>query len=377
MFHPFWWAGSNVLFELTFTSAVDQIYELRNEVGERIAEAQQTNQEGATFEKVLSVPDLQPGFYVLVITGPKGVFTLTFNEFPKPIDSDGDGILDPFDNCPTLAEDIDGVRDGDGCPEGSADIDGDFIIDTSDNCVDTHNTPQLDTDNDGRGDACDCAFDNPTAWAAPLEIEDLTWPSKFEMNWSPTGDPGTVYEIIRSTLDDLPMTANGSDTCLVGNLFGTSYQDGEVPQAGGYRYNVRGRSACGVSPLSGTRGTAADCSAQSCAHPRCTEGTNLFAGCDTCVTTICAADSYCCDTAWDSICVGRVLSDCGLATCADNGSSCPHDVCTTGSKLVNGCDSAGNNCVASVCDLDPYCCDVEWDDFCRSTVEIACGATCE
>ncbi len=214
-------------------------------------------------------------------------------------------------------------------------------------------------------------------WDQPLEIEDLTWPSKFEMNWSPTGDAGTVYEIIRSTLDDFPVTADGSDICLVGNLLGTSYQDVDVPQVGGYGYNVRGRNACGVSPLGGGRGTAADCSTQSCGHSKCDAGVNLFAGCDTCVAEICTADSYCCNTAWDSICVGRVLSDCGLATCADNGSSCVHDVCTAGPALVTGCDVGGLDCVTSVCDQDPYCCDKEWDDLCRLTVEATCGATCE
>jgi hypothetical protein len=37
----------------------------------------------------------------------------------------------------------------------------------------------------------------------------------------------------------------------------------------------------------------------------------LTSTCDPCVTKICAADSYCCKTKWDSVCVGEVGSICG------------------------------------------------------------------
>ena len=37
----------------------------------------------------------------------------------------------------------------------------------------------------------------------------------------------------------------------------------------------------------------------------------LVSGCDPCATKICAADSYCCGTKWDSVCVGEVASVCG------------------------------------------------------------------
>jgi len=48
-----------------------------------------------------------------------------------------------------------------------------------------------------------------------------------------------------------------------------------------------------------------------CAHSICTTGGKLASGCDPCVTSICAADSFCCVTSWDSICVGEVSSICG------------------------------------------------------------------
>jgi hypothetical protein len=49
----------------------------------------------------------------------------------------------------------------------------------------------------------------------------------------------------------------------------------------------------------------------SCAHAICTSGTRLQSSCDPCVTQICAMDAYCCNTRWDSSCVGEVSSICG------------------------------------------------------------------
>lgn len=48
----------------------------------------------------------------------------------------------------------------------------------------------------------------------------------------------------------------------------------------------------------------------SCAHDACETGLALDAQCDSCVGQICAYDSYCCGTQWDSICVGYVISIC-------------------------------------------------------------------
>ncbi len=81
----------------------------------------------------------------------------------KPGDSDGDGILDPYDKCPDQPEDRDGFQDNDGCPD--PDNDGDGILDAEDKCPndaedkdgfqDYDGCPDLDNDNDGIPDNLD------------------------------------------------------------------------------------------------------------------------------------------------------------------------------------------------------------------------------
>ncbi|MFP2902783.1 OmpA family protein, partial [Corallococcus sp. 4LFB] len=51
---------------------------------------------------------------------------------PAPVDTDGDGLPDPEDRCPTAAEDTDGFEDEDGCPDPDNDKDG--IADAADAC---------------------------------------------------------------------------------------------------------------------------------------------------------------------------------------------------------------------------------------------------
>jgi len=78
-------------------------------------------------------------------------------------DTDGDGIPDTKDQCPTNKEDVDGFEDGDGCPDPDNDQDG--IPDGKDKCPnkaedrdgfqDTDGCPDGDNDGDGIPDGQD------------------------------------------------------------------------------------------------------------------------------------------------------------------------------------------------------------------------------
>jgi outer membrane protein OmpA-like peptidoglycan-associated protein len=92
------------------------------------------------------------------------------------LDSDGDGVPDTRDRCPTELEDRDGFGDNDGCPD--PDNDGDGIADGQDACPDkagpkeNDGCPDTDTDDvPDNGDDCPdqagppenngCPYDNP------------------------------------------------------------------------------------------------------------------------------------------------------------------------------------------------------------------------
>ncbi len=84
-------------------------------------------------------------------------------------DTDGDGILDSKDKCPTDPEDKDGFQDTDGCPD--LDNDNDGVLDAADRCrdiaediddfEDNDGCPDEDNDKDGLKDLEDNCPDQP------------------------------------------------------------------------------------------------------------------------------------------------------------------------------------------------------------------------
>ena len=81
------------------------------------------------------------------------------------VDTDHDGLPDPTDQCPTDPEDVDGFADTDGCPD--PDNDGDTVLDGVDQCRDQAGTvandgcPEPDSDADGILDRIDVCPKEP------------------------------------------------------------------------------------------------------------------------------------------------------------------------------------------------------------------------
>jgi hypothetical protein len=87
---------------------------------------------------------------------------------------------------------------------------------------------------------------------------------------------------------------------------------------------------------------------------------------------VCMQDAYCCDTAWDQVCVDEVASfmcgDCGGGMMPPGASSC----CSA--QMGPGCDDP--MIADCVCAIDDFCCSTQWDATCAIFVALfACG-TC-
>ena len=113
---------------------------------------------------------------ILASTYGRGLFSVTL-DISKD-DKDADGIVDSFDNCPDTynpkQEDTDRDSIGDKCDD---DDDNDGILDGVDNCPKVANPLQTDMDKDQKGDDCDDNLDTT------IKLKDLT-PKGF----SPNGD---------------------------------------------------------------------------------------------------------------------------------------------------------------------------------------------
>jgi len=98
-----------------------------------------------------------------------GTVTVVAPPPPDVPDTDGDGLRDPDDACPSEPEDVDAFEDEDGCPEPDNDRDG--ILDLEDRCPldaedadgfeDGDGCPELDNDRDGILDDPDHCPDEP------------------------------------------------------------------------------------------------------------------------------------------------------------------------------------------------------------------------
>ncbi|MBN1773820.1 MAG: thrombospondin type 3 repeat-containing protein, partial [Deltaproteobacteria bacterium] len=104
-------------------------------------------------------------------------------------DADGDGVADPFDNCPTIhnpaQEDADGDGLGDPC---DPDVDGDGLSNADDRCPSVADPAQRDSDGDGIGDPCDPDRDGDGVYDADDGCPDVPNPDQRDSDGDGIGD---------------------------------------------------------------------------------------------------------------------------------------------------------------------------------------------
>ncbi|MGH9867003.1 MAG: right-handed parallel beta-helix repeat-containing protein, partial [Candidatus Polarisedimenticolia bacterium] len=220
-------------------------------------------------------------------------------------------------------------------------------------------------------------------------------PGETEMMWGPVAGAQsyTLYRGLPADLEHLPATTPATlqgvpNACT--RWSGTTPTTGpiltEEPPPGSFFWylvsatGIYGEGGVGAGSL-GPRQilSSGPCTGSFCPHDKCMQGDPLSTNCGGCVASICAVDPYCCNTAWDNICVGEVRTVCNNFTCLESAGSCNHTLCSFGPTLTSGCDvpplSAG--CVAQICAVDPYCCDEHWDAICINEVTTICGKQCD
>jgi subtilisin-like proprotein convertase family protein len=140
------------------------------------------------------------------------------------------------------------------------------ICDAGSGC---RHAPGPDADGDTVCDAADCAPADAGAFAIPAEVTGLgvSGGTNATISWrsaAPGAGAGTVHQVLRGVVSQLPVGTGGSETCLAAGLSGTSITDNVLPAAGSsFYYLVRGKNTCGRGTYgyatSGAERTSAVC----------------------------------------------------------------------------------------------------------------------
>jgi hypothetical protein len=110
-----------------------------------------------------------------------------------------------------------------------------------------------------------------------------------------------------------------------------------------------------------------------CGNAACPGEGNCFeahdgVGCSdaVCCKKICLQDPFCCETQWDGLCAAAAQEKCGNPVCGVTPNSCaePHG--------LPGCNDPV--CCKKVCLMDPFCCEVAWDAICvQEAIDKGCA----
>jgi len=291
-----------------------------------------------------------------------------------------DEICDGLDNdCNDEVDETDPMLDA-ACDTGDPGICADGVYACTDGalvCVPS-NTPTDETCN-GEDDDCDGTVDNGDPGGG--EDCDTALDGVCAAGVTQCGSGGEV-ECVQLVAED-DETCNGLDDDCNGTV------DDNIPGVGNVcGTGLLGACAAGTFQCDGSAITCVpdvmpapaeicgnmiddDCNGAiddtcGCPHDECLTGEPLTPACSTCAANVCAADPFCCATAWDAICVEETDYFC------TDSCSCAHGMCFTGVALNPFC----NTCVDTVCLFDSFCCATTWDDICISEVALYCGVTC-
>jgi hypothetical protein len=188
---------------------------------------------------------------------------------PGEEDPDGDGICTASDPCPLVPEDTQNGVDSDGdtilnicdpCPDpASIDDDLDGICDETDLC--NGHDDNVDSDADGVPDGCDrdddddftedgldCASTDATAFLSPGPMPGLLFPDTDTIVWAniaPGFGSGTVYDIMRGLVSELPVGSGAGESCIAQGNTASTLDVSEDPALGQvYYYLGRLRNTC-------------------------------------------------------------------------------------------------------------------------------------
>jgi hypothetical protein len=88
-----------------------------------------------------------------------------------------------------------------------------------------------------------------------------------------------------------------------------------------------------------------------------------------CCSTTCDVDAYCCDVEWDDFCSQEAAGLCSETGFATCGEGAGDCLLATGNGSP-GCENA--DCCNTVCEMDPFCCIDNWDDICAGEAADNC-----
>jgi hypothetical protein len=117
--------------------------------------------------------------------------------------------------------------------------------------------------------------------------------------------------------------------------------------------------------------------APACAHSTCASGVALSPSCSPCAATVCAVDPYCCQTSWDETCVGEGKSLC-TGSCETVVPDAGPSACSHPVCAVGiALVATCDSCAQAVCAADAFCCSGGWDATCVGEAVTICGVTCQ